>query len=186
MMSRIVSYSVLSAELGDLNGLYRSLEVNYPKFFKMDSLSKAGFLAAEMALAKAGLRNDMPKPDMAIVLMNSSSSTCDDVEFQKGLAPDAYFPSPSLFVYTLSNIVCGEIAIRNRIMGESSFYVRKEFDAGSLVRAAGWALQDSSAKYVLCGWLETFEPGARCIMMLVSRDGDEGMEFNEENINQII
>ena len=34
---------------------------------------------------------------------------------------DSYYPSPALFVYTLPNIVTGEIAIRNKYYGETSF-----------------------------------------------------------------
>lgn len=184
-MNRIVSYTVLSSELEDLAGLYRQMDVNWPKFFKMDSLSRAGFLAAEQTLAKAGLRDDTPKPDMSIVLMNSSSSTCDDVEFQKDLAPDAYFPSPSLFVYTLSNIVCGEIAIRNKIKGESSFYVREKFDAAALRQAVEWAFQDPAISRVLCGWVESFDPDGRVLMLLVEKDSPQGDAFTDENIEKL-
>jgi hypothetical protein len=34
-----------------------------------------------------------------------------------------------LFVYTLSNIVAGEICIRHKIKGENAFFVSEEFDA---------------------------------------------------------
>src|SRR3712207_7060242 len=34
-----------------------------------------------------------------------------------------FFPSPSVFVYTLPNIVTGEIAIRNHYHGETHFFV---------------------------------------------------------------
>ena len=184
-MSRIISHCSISTEQSGLVGMYRALEINYPKFFKMDNLCKAGFIAAEIVLDKAGLRSEEPKPDMSIVLVNSSSSTVDDIEFQKGLADGEYFPSPSLFVYTLSNVVCGEIAIRNKILGETSFYVQKEFSPEFLVRAVGWTLADDTAEYVLCGWVECLGADAVCNMMLVKRNSSDGENFDIETIERI-
>lgn len=170
-MGRIISYCNISTDADNLVGLYHSLGMGYPKFFKMDSLSRAGLVAAEIVLQKAGLRNDDPKPDMSVVLVNRSSSTCNDVEFQKSLAPDNYFPSPSLFVYTLSNIVCGEIAIRNRILGETSFFVQEDFSPEFMAEAIGWAFADKAIKYVLCGWVECQKGRQSCMMALVENDG---------------
>jgi len=184
-MSRIVSYHSITAEDGNLIALYRSLGINYPKFFKMDRMSKAGFLAAEAVLGQAGLRNEEPKDDVSIVLVNSTASTVDDIEFQKTIGDQEYFPSPSLFVYTLPNVVCGEIAIRNRILGETSFYVQERFDAAFLVRAVRWAFADRSIGKVLCGWTECLAGDRVCRMMLVERDGSGGTGFTEETINEI-
>ena len=36
--------------------------------------------------------------------------------------------SPALFVYTLPNIVIGEICIRHHFKGENAFFVFKQFD----------------------------------------------------------
>lgn len=186
-MKRIVSYGQIPADAEGFVGLYRSMGINYPKFFKMDRLSRAGFLAAETVLADAGLRNDSPKPDMAIALVNSTSCMANDVEFQKGLAADAYFPSPALFVYTLSNIVCGEIAIRHKILGETSFFVQESFSAKFLMESVEWAFADPAIRYVLCGWIECFdEANPLCAMMLVEREATEGLEFTEMNIETII
>lgn len=185
-MNKIVSYSRVPADAEALVGLYRSMGVNYPKFFKMDRLSRAGFLAAEQTLAKVGLRNEDPKPEMSIALVNSSSCTANDVEFQKGLAPDGFFPSPALFVYTLSNIVCGEIAIRNKILGETSFFVREHFSPEFLIETVEWAFSDKRIDKVLCGWVECFDVDAECFMMLVERDATEGIELNIDTIKTII
>ena len=42
--------SVQRTDASWLNDIYRSLNISYPKFFKMDNLSKAGFLASELLL----------------------------------------------------------------------------------------------------------------------------------------
>ena len=181
-MGRIVSYCTIDAGMDNLVGLYHSLGMNYPKFFKMDHLSRAGLIAAETVLQKAGLRNTDPKPDMALDLVNSSASTCNDVEFQKTISPQAYFPSPALFVYTLSNIVCGEIAIRNNILGETSFYVQEKFSAEFLAEVTGWAFSDKGTRRVLCGWTECREDIRLCRMMLVE---DDGTALSSEEIETI-
>lgn len=185
MKARIVSYCIMDTDAEILVGTYRSMGINYPKFFKMDRLSKVGFLAAEKVLSAAGMRNDDPKPDMAVVLANGTSSTVDDVEFQKGLDPENFFPSPSLFVYTLSNIVCGEIAIRNKILGETSFYVMPSPSAEFMLESVRWAFGDGGVKHVLCGWVECLVPGSKCVMMLVSSEASDGPLFCEEEICRI-
>ena len=154
----------------NVDELYRSLGISYPKFFKMDLMSGAALLAAECVLLAAGLRNDQPKPDMAVVLVNSTSSSIDDIEFQKTISRESFFPSPSLFVYTLPNVACAEIAIRNRITGETSFYIRPSYSEEFLFRAAERAFSDPSCRKVLCGWTECFTDTPLCRMMLFERD----------------
>lgn len=136
----------------DLAEAYRSLGCEYPKFFKMDPLCKTGFIASERLLrqfrpsqnvntdkdhydtgestvkfAQASAENFTEifgGENTAIVLMNRSASLCNDLHYCKTiLDKEHYFPSPALFVYTLPNIVTGEIAIRNKFYGESIFYI---------------------------------------------------------------
>ena len=106
-----------------LNGLYRSLGIDYPKFFKMDKLSKLGFLASEFVFG-----NSERPENMSLICFNSSSSLDTDCHYQTTIEEDNYFPSPSVFVYTLPNIVAGEIAIRNKFTGETSFYISEHID----------------------------------------------------------
>ena len=91
----------------EITNFYRSLQVDYPKFFKMDGLSKLGFLASEMILNDDENRFT-PREDVAVICFNSSSSLDIDMQYQETIADNEnYFPSPSLFVYTLPNIVTG-------------------------------------------------------------------------------
>ena len=89
--------------------LYRKYVGDYPKFFKMDTLSRLGFIAAEMLI---GAANDVPS---AIILANRSASIKNDRDYLATISEGNYYPSPALFVYTLPNIVTGEIAIRHHI-----------------------------------------------------------------------
>lgn len=114
---------------GDLDAFlldaYTSLKVDYPKFYKMDNLSKLGFLAAEMLLKDRTLLSDYAAEQVALVLSNAHSSGDTDRRYTHS-AKTA--PSPALFVYTLPNIVAGEICIRHRIKGENAFFVSHAFE----------------------------------------------------------
>lgn len=136
-----------------LTGLYREFAGNYPKFFKMDSLCRLGFVAAEILL-----RDVAPelKEHAAVILFNRSGSLVTDRNYQLtlGTPPDGYFPSPALFVYTLANIVTGEIAIRHKIFGETSFYVLPEPDSRIMDEVVADALLTSSPSLILTGWVD--------------------------------
>ena len=114
-------------ELSDfLIAVYRHFELKYPKFYKMDNLSKLGLLATEVLL-KDSLNPDEYKPEeIGIVLSNSSASIDTDIKYFETTKEIA---SPAIFVYTLPNIVIGEICIRNHFKGENAFFIFEEFDA---------------------------------------------------------
>ena len=67
---------------------------------------------------------------------------------------DNYFPSPAVFVYTLPNIVTGELAIRNRYFGETSCYVLAEENEALMMSVAEETLLDPMTTSMLCGWLD--------------------------------
>ena len=144
--------------IGMLNEAYRRYVNDYPKFFKMDGLCKLGFIASELLLSHLGEERFTPREDRAIVLFNSSGSIEADVHYQKTISdPEDFFPSPSLFVYTLPNIVTGEIAIRNKYLGETSFYVLEEYNEQAISDLIGCALTDDSTTSVLCGWMDFYD-----------------------------
>ena len=62
--------------------IYKKLNIKYPKFFKMDNLSKLAILTTEILLNNFDLK--IYKPDeVAVILANSSSSLNTDVNYQK-------------------------------------------------------------------------------------------------------
>lgn len=138
-----------------LTELYRRFVGNYPKFFKMDGLSRIGFVLSEMLIQKAGEERFTPRDDRAVVLFNRASSLEADRRFQATIScKDDYYPSPSVFVYTLPNIVTGEIAIRNKYFGETSFYVLDKMEATTLARNIVCAFSDEATQSVLSGWVD--------------------------------
>ena len=165
----------------EITELYRSLHLDYPKFFKMDGLSKLGFLASEMIFKDAENRFD-PSENTAVICFNRSSSLDIDTQYQATISDnDNYFPSPSLFVYTLPNIVTGEIAIRNKFFGETFFYICKEFDARQIVGTVRNTFCDKTTTAALVAWIEHFEERREVLMLLVENEGD--MDFTEDQLN---
>ena len=135
--------------------LYRNIGMNYPKFFKMDRLCKFGILGAESLLKGYDFDRENVKADWGIILMNSASSLDNDRRYQETIAEDNYYPSPAVFVYTLANIVTGEIAIRHKIGGESSFYVMPKFDQNLMEEVIGQAFTaNPELTHIICGWVD--------------------------------
>ena len=122
-----IIFTSASGTLDDfLEDAFKYLSLSYPKFYKMDRLSKLGFLASEMLLKDTLLFPRYSSDQVALVLSNASSSLDTDIRFDESMKT---IPSPALFVYTLPNIVAGEICIRQGITGENAFFVFSEFDA---------------------------------------------------------
>lgn len=96
---------------------YDRFSGQYPKFHKMDALSKLGWLAAEVLLKDTAISSLAPE-QTGMVLSNRSSSLDTDLRYYATVKD---FASPALFVYTLPNIVMGEISIRHGFKGENTF-----------------------------------------------------------------
>lgn len=139
---------------GALADLYRSLGEPYPKFFKMDPLSKLGYIAVERLLAAAGRSFEL-REDRAVLLFSTRGCVADDNCYKKTIeSPDSYFPSPALFVYTLPNILGGELAIRNLYKGETSSYVLPGKDDEIILETVREAFSDPVTRSAVVGWVE--------------------------------
>lgn len=130
--------------------LYRSLAGDYPKFFKMDTLSKLGFLLAE-TLCKDEPGRFTSREDRAIIVCSREGCLANDLHYAASMED---FPSPAFFVYTLPNIVTGEIAIRNKWGGETSAFVMEEFDRERLSELAREAFQDKCTRSLFLAWID--------------------------------
>lgn len=158
-----------------LSDIYRHIGMEYPKFFKMDRLCKAGSLAAELLIRKAGKAVEEEKRDWAVVCFNSAGSLDDDRTYQQTIQDsENYFPSPSVFVYTLSNIVTGEIAIRHKITGESSCYVAPAYDEKTAKELISEIFRNTPTNYVIGGWID-YDDGRCDVRMAI---------FTKEKTNQ--
>lgn len=167
---------------GFLLSIYKNLEINYPKFYKMDNLCKLGFLAAEIILKNRQITEEYKSEDIGIILANSNSSLETDIKYYDTVKTIA---SPAVFVYTLPNIVIGEIAIRNNIKGENAFFLSKEFDAGMMVPYVKNLFEIMALKACLFGWVECLDNEYKAYMCLVeNKDEVNSLKFDVENINK--
>lgn len=165
-----------------LTVLYRRYIKDYPKFFKMDILCRLGLVASDLLLRGTP---DSKKEDMSIILFNKSGSLCNDISYQETIKGNNYFPSPSVFVYTLANIVTGEIAIRNKIYGETSFYIMNELNTAQIFEIVNSSYLTCDNAMCICGWLEA-DSDSSFSAVLFLLDNIDCMDFNEKNINKII
>ena len=106
--------------------IYSFLNIKYPKFYKMDMLAKLAFLASEFIFCDEKIQ--IYEEDTAILLANKNSTENVDRKFNETIQEDNYFPNPALFVYTLPNVMIGEISIRNDIKGETLFLACDGYD----------------------------------------------------------
>jgi len=174
-----------------LTELYRAHVADWPKFFKMDTLSKVGFLASELLLKDCGerrLEGEEYTSTRAVVLFGTTASLCADKNYQETIQDkDNYYPSPALFVYTLPNIVTGEIAIRNHYRGETSFYVLEGYDARAMAFHIRCAFQDSVTESVLAGWVDSSANDEfNSFFTLVSRVEADDLEQLENDLTEIM
>ena len=160
----------------DLTALYRAEVGDYPKFFKMDTACKLGFLLAERLAEEPRFT---PREDHAVLMFSTCGSLCNDRHYEASVRE---FPSPSLFVYTLPNIITGEIAIRNKYEGETSAYVLERFEPETFVALVEQAFQDAVTESAVCGWVDVrADDDFTAFAFLVERGGT-GMELNKETI----
>ena len=141
-----------------LTALYKQITGNYPKYYKMDGLCRLGFIASELLLKAErdeGSFTEDTNKTRAIVFFNRSSSIASDKKYLASIVEkDNYFPSPSVFVYTLPNIVTGEIAIRNGYHGETSFYILPHKNELLMQDIIETTFMDEQTTSILTGWLD--------------------------------
>lgn len=150
-----------------IKSAYKELEFNYPKFHKMDRLCKLAFVAANTLLKEDQLEGYAPT-EIGVVMANSNSTLHTDSKYADSIKDrDNYFPSPAVFVYTLPNIMIGEICIKYKIKGESVFFVSNKFDKKMLLEQSQDMIESGAAKICLMGWVDYTEADYHAILYLV-------------------
>lgn len=157
----------------------KSLHVDYPKFYKMDNLSKLAFTAAEYLLL-----NKQYDENTAVILANRSGSLDTDVKYWASIRDASnYYPSPAVFVYTLANICIGELCIRHRFFSENAFFVDEKYDCLTQKNYAEYLLLSGKANRVMSGWVEVFEENYKAVLYTVEKSGK--LPHTIEQIDQL-
>lgn len=146
--------------------LYEDITPSYPKFYKMDTLSRFGFLAAEILLKDYPL-TAYTADAVSVVLSNANASLDTDLQFENSLRTMA---SPALFVYTLPNIVAGEICIRQKINGENAFFISPAFDAPMMEQYLMQALLQEHTHACIAGWVDVLGDSYDVFLYLVEKE----------------
>jgi len=158
-----------------LKNIYKDQNLKYPKFFKMDSLSKLGYLGIE--LLTDGKIQDKKTP---LVFANSASSLETDEAYAETMDE---FPSPSLFVYTLPNIMLGEISIRHQLRSENIFLISKTFDPVQFIDHSKILFKQPNIENVVCGWVNLHNNDYDVFLWQISLSGRT--DLNEEELKKI-
>lgn len=130
---------------------YKTLGESNMKFYKMDDLCKLGYMACHYILKDISY---LPT-EIGIILANKNASLHTDIKHQTVIDKDGdAAASPATFVYTLPNVVAGEICIRHKIQGENTFFIHKECNLDDLKAYAYTVMHASKLKYCIIGWCE--------------------------------
>ncbi len=162
---------------------YGLLNAPYPKFFKMDILSKWVWNGAEYLLRNPDgsfAYEGIEKTKIAVVLMTKNGSLDVDKKFQKSLET---IPSPALFVYTLPNIMLGEICIRHGFQGAQSCLVSDSFDAEELVFYTSDLMIHRGMEACLCGWVDAVADATDVRLFWIARSGE--IPFSASRLMQL-
>lgn len=143
---------VQSQGAGLLSEIYRKYVGDYPKYHKMDALSRLAFLATELLLSRGDVPQDSGR---ATILFNRTSSVVADRCHLGSIAkPGEFYPSPSVFLGTLPNIATGEIAIRHGYTGETSLYITDFRDEALMKKVVGSSFSPGGFRSLICGFVD--------------------------------
>ena len=152
------------------NDIYTKFSIGYPKFHKMDNLCKLGFLSVELLLRDKDPGQKYPGDEIGIILMNSASSLDTDRRHQDTLSDrENYFPSPSIFVYTLPNVVIGEICIRHKFYGEGNFFVAEKFNMDFIIGYIEELFECNTIQCCIAGWVELDGDDFESLVFLIEK-----------------
>lgn len=162
------SESVSSRGKQLLTDIYTERIGDFPKFYRMDMLSRLAFVASELLMKLKP--ETLPSSGIGVLLFNQTTSILADRQHISTISDtESFFPSPSAFLYTLPNIVTGEIAIRNGCRGETSMFIlngRNEEMMDDIIKAT---LSLSNPGGLVTGWADccsedTFEADMKLII----------------------
>ena len=135
-----------------LTEIYKSHVGDYPKFHKMDVFTKLAFLAADIVTKRVVDEHD---ENRAVILFNSSSSIVADRKHIATFDKEGeFYPSPSVFLYTLPNIVTGEISIKHGYKGETSLYILNDYNEKIINSIVESTFAQSSVKTMITGGVD--------------------------------
>ena len=162
---------------------YQQLQRPYLKFFKMDVLCRWAWIAGEYLLSDGtqALCDGMDKTRVAVVLSTNHGCIEVDKKYQESMAT---IPSPALFVYTLPNIMLGELCIRHGFKGEQLSLVTEAPDFDELCFWVNDLLTHKGMDACLCGWVDAAGTSSDVCLFWITKAGN-GTAFTPQNLQQL-
>lgn len=147
-----VVFSDKSADFGTfIREAFKSRGENNMKFYKMDDLCKLGYVAAAWLLDGV----EFGEEECGMVLSGKYGCLDTDMKHQQIIDKDGdAASSPAVFVYTLPNVVAGEISIRHHIKGENTWFWSDDRTMSDLKHYASLMAGASDLRYCIIGHLD--------------------------------
>jgi 3-oxoacyl-(acyl-carrier-protein) synthase len=149
---------------------YKVSGIDDRKFYKMDDLSKLGYMAATYLFSGMNETALYESQEMGIVLSNASSSLDSDRKHLHEINTlGDREASPAIFVYTLPNVMMGELCIRYKIQGENTFFITPHYDEDLIRGYAELAMEHQQLRACLIGWCEQVENEHKAVFKWLER-----------------
>ncbi len=173
-----------------MKSIYKKYEVKYPKYFKMDNLCKVAFITSEIVLKGNEHIKELDPTKIGVILQNSHSSIDTDTKYNDTIKDKSnYFPSPAVFVYTLPNVMIGEICIRNKFQGENTCFIAKQFNPEFVTEYVSELLDSGKLDACITGWADYIDGEYSAMLFLVEKNKEnkkDSISFNPQIINGLI
>lgn len=162
----------------DLGNAWAAMEVELPRFVRMDRNSKLVSIAAAPFFVPGAALSKYPKDSIGMVIMGTHGSMDTDQRYVEQLQAENH-ASPGLFVYTLPNIAMGELSIQHGLHGSGLCLLSDSPDIVQMRDACEILLEDHGMEVLICGWANIFAGSAVATFMVVTT-GKEGNWDNDE------
>jgi len=173
-----------------MKSIYKHYQIKYPKYFKMDNLCKIAFLGSEILMHdKENIKNIDPAR-VGVILQNTHSTIDTDKKYTNTIKDKSnYFPSPAVFVYTLPNVMIGEICIRHKFQGENACFISKDFNPEFITEHVNELLDEGKMDACITGYADYIDGKYKAIMFLVEKNKEnrkDNISFKAKIIKNLI
>lgn len=166
----VVFHSKTKTDPEFFKALYSKLDLAYPKFFKMDEVCKLCFLTVEFLLRVSNWKTNEGEHTDIVMGTTDGCLATDQRHLQSISGEKDSFPSPATFVYTLPNIMLGEVCIRHGITGENDCFIMPGFDHEFLEKYTNLLLRNDPTHYCITGYTNYKPKNYSCILTLFTTE----------------
>jgi hypothetical protein len=162
----VLTHDYHNADTDYLSHIYKSLDTAYPKFYKMDQPSRLAWIASELLLRHQVLSAYAPD---RIGLICSTHHGCQDTDTRYWQTVQEV-ASPALFVYTLPNVMLGEVCIRHQIKGENTCFIQEQYDADFQTQYVNGLILNGQIDCCISGWVDYHQGVGEAFFMLIEKN----------------